>query len=177
MNGRFVEQQDPGVLCHRHRQDRELALAERQLAHVALAQVLDADPADRRIDAPAVERARPAQRVLVWDAPESHELLDAHSEGHHGLARHDGEPARQRAARQLDHRSSFDHGRAFPGRGESGETAQQRRLAGAVGTDKRDQLAPPDRETDVVENPTPTVVDRQAARLERSVTHSSYPVL
>ena len=93
VDGRLVEDEDRRVLRDRHGQEDELALAEAQLARVAAEEVADPDAVDRRGDGGAVGGTEAADRVLVGQATERHDLLDGRRERQRGQLGHDGEAA------------------------------------------------------------------------------------
>ena len=90
MDGRLVEQQDARVLSDGHGEHRQLALTERQLAHIATAQVADADALDGGVDAHAIGGPGSEHPMLVRYPAQCDQLLDQNREGDDRLARDDG---------------------------------------------------------------------------------------
>ena len=173
MDGRLIEQQQPRILGNGHCQHGQLALAERQLAHVAPSQMADADAFDGSIDPVPIHLTRAEQRVLMRNTAQRDKLLDAHREGHHGLAGHDGDRPRQSGAFDVRQALAVDEHLARARLDEPGHAAQERCLAGAVGADQGEPLAGREGQVDVVEHAPRPVVERQAAQLEGSAAHSS----
>jgi len=101
VDGRLVEQQDARVLGDGHGQHSQLALAQRELTHVAPAQVADAHALDRRVDARSIGRPQSGEPLFVGYASRGDELLDEHRERNHRLARDDRHQPCQVLARDL----------------------------------------------------------------------------
>ncbi len=89
VGGRLVEDEDRRGLGEGDRDEDELSLAHRELAAVAVPEVADADPVDRRRDGRPVDGTRAAQRRLVGQPAEGHDVVDAHLERQLGELRDD----------------------------------------------------------------------------------------
>jgi hypothetical protein len=96
--------------------------------------------------------------MLVRNATERHELVDAHRERDHGLTRNDCETACELRSLVLGLRHTVDEHRARRRANGSGDTAQERGLARAIRTEQARQL--PRMETQIY-----------------AVEHSAWPVL
>ncbi len=149
VHGRLVEDDEAPALGHGHGHQHELALAQRELADVTVAQLLDADAADGRVHRLAIRRALAREGMLVGDAPEPHDVLDAHREGQLDLAGHDRDEAGQPGALDAPERLAVERDRAQGRLDEPGQAAQEAGLAGAVGTDQADTFPGPDPQVDV----------------------------
>ena len=135
------------------RDQHQLALAERQLAHVAPEEMADADPLDGCRDRGAVRGARSAEGVLVRQPPEPDDLLDPRRERRASPAagrRQAAWPPRAGRGRRRASRRAR-RGRAA-GTQQAARDPEQRRLAGTVRADERHALAGLDREVDPVED-------------------------
>ncbi len=78
--------------------------------------------------------------MLVGDATEPHDLLDAHGEGQLDPAGHDGDDACQRPALDGPERDAVERDAPTRGHDDPGQAAQQAGLAGAVGSHEADAL-------------------------------------
>ena len=165
MDRRLVEDEDRRVLRDGHRQEHELALAERQLAGVAAEQVPHAHAVDRRGDRRAIGRAEAADRVLVRQAPEGHHLLDGRRERQARQLRDDREAAGDGEAIERRDRGAGQLDRAGSRLDEAGDRSEQRRLAGPVRADEGDPVTALDGEVDVADRRPAAVGDGQALGL------------
>ena len=102
VHGRLVEEEDRRLLRDGERDQDELTLAERQLARVTAEEMADPDPFDRARDRRPVGGPEAAERILVREAAEGDDVLDAHREGQARRTRHhreaSGDPARSRVS-------------------------------------------------------------------------------
>ena len=80
VRGRLVEDQDRRRLGDGDRDEHELALTHRQLAHVAMPEMGDAHPIHGRGDGEVIGRTQPGERRLVRKAAQGHDLVDRHLE-------------------------------------------------------------------------------------------------
>ena len=121
VDGRLVEDEQRRGLGHGHREQDELAFAERQLAGVAAEQPADADPVDRGRDRRPVAGPVAAERVLV---------------GQPARARRPPRPGRRTAARRPAGRPPAA-GRSPSGRAaRSGRRPARHRAGARVGASR-----------------------------------------
>src|SRR5439155_8283316 len=101
---------------------------------------------------------------------ERHDLADGEWKERLEDLRDDGDATRDRRASDRDEIVAIKRDSARRRSQESSEDAEERRLAGAVRTHERDELAAADRETDVVQDRAPAVA--RAHMLRRQLGHT-----
>ena len=177
VDGRLVEDEDRRGLGDGHRDEHQLPLAERQLACVAAEQVADPDALDRGGDGGPVGRARAAERVLVGQPAERHDLLDAGRERQVGGARHDGHPARDfeplEGVDRLPSRSDRAAHAAGAGRSPPPAGSTSRRRSARSGRPARPAAIRSETST---EDPPFAVGGGDRVELDDRGGHTSYPV-
>ena len=167
VDGGLVEDEDRRLLGHGHREQHQLPLAERELAGVAAEQVPDTDAIDRAGDRRSIGRAEAADRMLVRQAAEGHDLLDGRRERQGRQLWHDREAPGDRPPVERGKRCTRELDRPGGWVDEAGDRAKERRLAGAVRADEGDPLPRRDVQVDVADRGAAAVGDRQALRSDR----------
>ena len=151
-DGRLVEQQDLGIMDQRAG-DLEPALHARgQRAHRLRRPVGELDEVQHLLDAVAPQLARHAEDEAMQLEVLAHRQAVVEAR----LLEDDAEPPAggERLSRDI---GTADQRDAAVGRQDGAEDVHQRRLAGAVGSEQREQLLLADREADLVERQRPPV--------------------
>src|SRR4029079_1751852 len=134
-------------------------------------QVAYADPVDRGGDGRPVDRAEAANRVLVRQPAEGHDLLDRGREWQRWQLGHDGEATRDPGPIQSPDRRAAELDHAGRGLDQPRDDAPERRPARAIRADEGDPLAGRNVEIDVTQRRPPAVSHGEALDAD----HSSYP--
>src|SRR6266567_2348225 len=149
--GRLVEHEQPGLLRQRPRQPDALVFAARERPEPAVGQVRRVACGERAVDSRPVCRTHAAEQREVWVATQQHRLAHALWEQVVlALGKH-AHQARQGAPRPGVRRASQDLDLTGDERHEAEGRAHQRRLAAAVGSEHRVQLAGRELERDAHE--------------------------
>jgi len=129
-----------------------------------------------------IGRARAEERVLVRDAAQRDQLLDAQREGDARLTGYHRDDPREGGAVVFIERHVVDQDLSSPPRaasahavGAAADRSQQRGLARAVRPEQRDHLSRVDACGHFLNRAARPIAQRQVTQLERNAAHSSYP--
>jgi hypothetical protein len=170
---RLVEEDDRGRLGDRHREEHQLPLAKRQLADVAAHEAAQPDALDRAGDGRSIGRSEASQPVLVREPAERHDGLDRCREREARRLRDDCDPSGDLFSIHSREVPALHEDLAARRSEQPGDEAEERRLAGSVWADDRDELSGADLQVDVVEHRPRAVPGRHAAQGEDRFGHSS----
>ena len=162
---RLVEQQHRRVLGERLCEQCPLLLAAGQRRHLAAGEVSEAHRVERAVDDVAVGLTGLGEPAEVRRAAERDDLADRERGRQVGRLPHERQALPTLARRPVADGAPEQSGFAV-GWQQAGEGAQQRRLAGAVGADERDDLARPDPEVHRVQDPGAAQRHAQTVRAE-----------
>ena len=166
MGRRLVEEQHLRLLRERARHKDPLALATREPIDRSVLEVRDLELCHCGTRDRQVLRAREAEPRQMRRAPHQHHLQRRERKLECRILRHDGEETCDLGATARRERLAVEAYAAARGREHAGQQPKERRLAAAVRTDEPDDLAPRDREADVVQHRAPAVGEADALGLE-----------